>query len=53
MQTVFKRDFEAKQFENPRKRPDIVVGERSTISALGLEALKGKLRKPKKCLLSS
>ncbi|UYI49585.1 ATP-binding protein [Vibrio natriegens] len=51
MQTVFKRDFEAKQFENPRKRPDIVVGERSTISALGLEGFEGEIKKTQKVLI--
>lgn len=51
METVFKKSFKKEQFLNSAKRPDIVVGENSSISLVGLEQFVGELKKTQKVLL--
>ncbi|MGC0119993.1 ATP-binding protein [Pseudoalteromonas piscicida] len=51
MDTVFKKKHKKKNFLNSAKRPDIVVGENSSLSALGLEQFDEEIKKTKKVLL--
>lgn len=51
MEIVFKEKFKKEQFINSAKRPDIVVGENSSVSALGLEQFENELKKTKHVLL--
>ncbi|MCV2402391.1 ATP-binding protein [Marinomonas sp. C2222] len=51
MDTVFKKKHKKKNFKNSAKRPDIVVGENSSLSALGLEQFDEEIKKTKKVLL--
>lgn len=51
MEIVFKRKFSKDQFVNSAKRPDIVVGENSSISALALEEFSGEIKTTKRVLL--
>jgi hypothetical protein len=51
METVFKNKFKKEQFINSSKRPDIVVGVNSSISALGLEQFESEIKKTKQILL--
>lgn len=51
MEIVFKKSFKKEQFLNSAKRPDIVVGENSSVSLVGLEHFVGELKKTQKVLL--
>lgn len=51
MSSVFGRRYKKEDFTNSAKRPDIVVGENSSISSLGLEEFSGEIRKTKRVLL--
>ncbi|ODS12407.1 ATP-binding protein [Vibrio scophthalmi] len=51
MEIVFKKKYTKEQFSNSSKRPDIVVGENSSISALALEEFNGEIKKTKRVLL--
>ncbi|WP_405598427.1 MULTISPECIES: ATP-binding protein [unclassified Pseudoalteromonas] len=51
MEIVFKKSFKKEQFLNSAKRPDIVVGESSSVSLVGLEQFVGELKKTQKVLL--
>jgi len=51
MDTVFKKKYKKKNFKNSAKRPDIVVGENSSLSTLGLEQFDEEIKKTKKVLL--
>ncbi len=51
MEIVFKQKYSKAQFSNSAKRPDIVVGENSTISSLALEEFHGEIKKTKRVLL--
>lgn len=51
MEIVFSQKYKKEQFINSSKRPDIVVGEHSSISALGLEEFVDEIKKTKRVLL--
>lgn len=51
MEIVFKKKFKKENFINSLKRPDIVVGDISSISSLGLEEFSDEIKKTKKVLL--
>ncbi|MDC3189210.1 ATP-binding protein [Pseudoalteromonas elyakovii] len=51
MEIVFKKSFKKEQFLNSAKRPDIVVGENSSVSLVGLEQFIGELKKTQRVLL--
>lgn len=51
MEIVFSQKYKKEQFINSSKRPDIVVGENSSISALGLEEFVDEIKKIKRVLL--
>ena len=51
MDTVFKIKHKKKNFLNSANRPDIVVGENSSLSTLGLEQFEEEIKKTKKVLL--
>ncbi|BFM11200.1 hypothetical protein R50072_13530 [Simiduia litorea] len=51
MEIVFDKKYSTENFINSRRRPDIVVGAKSSVSALGLEEFDGEIRKTKKVLL--
>ncbi|WP_150140740.1 ATP-binding protein [Candidatus Enterovibrio escicola] len=51
MEVVFKKKFKKENFINSSKRPDIVVGDNSSISSLGLEEFSDEIKKTKKVLL--
>ncbi|AWS50249.1 ATP-binding protein [Providencia rettgeri] len=51
MEIVFKGKFKKTDFINSSKRPDIVVSENSSISALGLDEFDGDIKRTKKVLL--
>lgn len=51
MDIVFKQKHKKNNFKNSAKRPDIVVGESSSLSALGLEQFEEEIKKTKKVLL--
>lgn len=51
METVFNGKYKKENFVNPAKRPDIVVGENSSISLMGLDEFENNIKKTKKVLL--
>lgn len=51
MEIVFKKKFKKENFINSSKRPDIVVGDNSSISSLGLEEFSEEIKITKKVLL--
>lgn len=51
MEIVFGQKYNKEEFINSSKRPDIVVGENSSISALGLEEFVDEIKKTKRVLL--
>jgi len=51
MEIVFKNKYKKEQFTKSAKRPDIVVGENSSISTLGLEEFSDEMKKTKRVLL--
>ncbi len=51
MKIVFQSNHKKEDFINSAKRPDIVVGENSSISTLGLEEFSGEIKKTKRVLL--
>ncbi|MFB2801184.1 ATP-binding protein [Shewanella seohaensis] len=51
MDTVFKVKHKKQNFLNSAKRPDIVVGENSSISTLGLEQFDNEIKKTTRVLL--
>ncbi|RUS00491.1 ATP-binding protein [Pectobacterium polaris] len=51
MESVFKKKYKKENFINASKRPDIVVGENSSISILGLDEFENDIKKTKKVLL--
>jgi hypothetical protein len=51
MEIVFQQKHKKESFINSARRPDIVVGENSSISSLGLEEFDNQIKKTKKVLL--
>jgi len=50
-ENIFKKKFKKENFINSSKRPDIVVGDNSSISALGLEEFSNEFKRTKRVLL--
>lgn len=51
MEIVFGKKYKKENFINSAKRPDIVVGDNSSISVLGLDEFSGEIKKTKRVLL--
>lgn len=51
MEIIFKSKYKKEHFINSAKRPDIVVGENSSLSALALEMFDDEIKKTKRVLL--
>lgn len=51
MEIVFGKKYKKENFIISAKRPDIVVGDNSSVSALGLEEFSGEIKKTKRVLL--
>ena len=51
MEIVFGKKYKKENFINSAKRPDIVVGDNSSVSVLGLEEFSGEIKKIKRVLL--
>ncbi|MCR0999873.1 ATP-binding protein [Serratia rubidaea] len=51
MENIFKGKYKKENFVNAKKRPDIVVGENSSISIMGLDEFENDIKKTKKVLL--
>lgn len=51
MQIVFDKKLKKGDFIKSSQRPDIVVGENSSVSALGLEEFNGEIKRTKKVLI--
>ncbi len=51
MELIFKKKYKKECFNNSAKRPDIVIGENSSVSALGLEEFENNIKKTKRVLL--
>jgi hypothetical protein len=51
MEIVFGKKYKKEKFLNSAKRPDIVVGDNSSVSVLGLDEFSGEIKKTKRVLL--